>query len=366
MPPANIVSHPGRPYPIGATVDADGVNFSLYSHKATGVELLLFSKPDAAQPSKRFVLDPATNKSSNYWHIYVEGIGAGQLYGYRVHGENDPGKGLRFDPSKVLLDPYARAIVDDQYVRADAAVFGSSNMKTSMKCLVVDPEEYDWEGDEPLNHPLNDTIIYELHVRGFTMNPNSKVAREHRGTYAGVIEKIPHLKELGVNCVEIMPVFQFDKQAAPKGKTNYWGYEPVGFFAPHREYSSDKSLMGPLNEFRDMVKALHREGIGVILDVVFNHTAEDDDKGPTFLFKGIDNLTYYLLESSDRSKFVNNTGTGNTINANHSVVRRMIMDALKYWVGQMHVDGFRFDLASVLSRGEDGHPMENPPLLWSI
>ncbi len=366
MPRDTLVAHPGKPNPIGAHIEGNGVNFSLYSHKATGVELLLFSKANAAQPSRRFVLDPVINKSTNYWHIFIEGIGAGQLYAYQVHGENDPEKGLRFDPSKVLLDPYARAIIDDQYNRDNAKKFGESNMETSMKCVVTDPSDYDWEDDEPLNHPLNDTIIYELHVRGFTMDASSKVKKNQRGTYAGVIEKIPYLKELGINCVEIMPVFQFDRQAAPEGKVNYWGYQPVGFFAPHRAYSSDRSLLGPLNEFRDMVKAFHKEGIGVILDVVFNHTAEDNEDGPTFLFKGIDNLTYYLLDSSDKRRYKNDTGTGNTINANHSVVRRMIIDSLKYWVQEMHVDGFRFDLASVLSRGEDGHPMENPPLLWSV
>jgi len=356
----------GRPSPIGATVMEGGVNFSIYSHKATGVDLLLFDKPEAREPEQIFRLDPAENKSSNYWHILIYGISAGQLYAYRVHGEYDPPQGLRFDPSKVLLDPYARAIVDDHYKREDAKVYGESNLATCMKCVVSDSSDYDWEGDEPLNHPLNDTIIYEMHVRGFTMNPSSKVKEKLRGTYAGVIEKIPHLKRLGVNCVELMPVFQFDREAAPEGKVNYWGYQPVGFFAPHRAYSSDQSLLGPLNEFRDMVKALHQAGIGVILDVVFNHTAEDNEDGPTFLFKGIDNLTYYLLEPDDQTKFANNTGTGNTINANHSVVRRLIKDSLNYWVREMHVDGFRFDLASVLSRGEDGKPMENPPLLWSI
>ena len=222
-----------------------------------------------------------------------------------------------------------------------------------MKSVVVDPSAYDWEGDAPLKRPSARTIIYEMHVRGFTRHPSSGVAENKRGTYAGLIEKIPYLQQLGITAVELLPVFQFDPQDCPPGKINYWGYAPVSFFAPHQAYSSRQDPLGPVDEFRDMVKALHRAGIEVILDVVFNHTAEGDHRGPTLSFRGLDNNTYYILEQ-DRSRYANYTGTGNTLNANHPIVRRMIVDSLRYWVEEMHVDGFRFDLASILARDASG------------
>jgi glycogen operon protein len=234
-----------------------------------------------------------------------------------------------------------------------------------MKSVLVDPGEYDWEGDQPLNRPASRTVIYEMHVRGFTQHSNSGVADNLRGTYAGLIEKIPYLRELGITAVEFLPVFQFDPHDAPAGLVNYWGYSPVSFFAPHRAYSSRQDPLGPVDEFRDMVKALHRAGIEVILDVVFNHTAEGDHNGPTISFRGLDNSAYYLLER-DRSRYANYSGTGNTLNANHPIVRRMIVDSLRYWVQEMHVDGFRFDLASILSRDSFGQPMLEPPVLWDI
>jgi glycogen operon protein len=229
----------------------------------------------------------------------------------------------------------------------------------------VDPSDYDWEGDRPLRLPSSRTIIYELHVRGFTRHSNSGVHADRRGTYAGLIEKIPYLRELGITAVELLPVFQFDALDAPPGKTNYWGYAPVTFFAPHQAYTSRRDAMGPVHEFQDMVKALHRAGIEVILDVVFNHTAEGDERGPTLSLRGLDNNTYYILEH-DRSRYSNYTGTGNTLNANHPVVRRMIVDSLRYWVQAMHVDGFRFDLASILTRDANGQVMPSPPVLWDI
>jgi glycogen operon protein len=234
-----------------------------------------------------------------------------------------------------------------------------------MKSVVVDPCAYDWEGDTPLERPSSQTIVYEMHVRGFTQHPSSGVAEKIRGTYAGLIQKIPYLCELGITAVELLPVFQFDAQDAPRGRVNYWGYAPVSFFAPHRAYSSRQDPLGPVNEFRDMVKALHRAGLEVILDVVFNHTAEGDQRGPTLSFRGLDNDTYYILEQ-DRSRYANYSGTGNTLNANHPIVRRMIVDSLRYWVEEMHVDGFRFDLASILARDESGHLMSSPPVLWDI
>jgi glycogen operon protein len=234
-----------------------------------------------------------------------------------------------------------------------------------MKSVVVDPSTYDWENDAPLQRPSARTIIYEMHVRGFTQHPSSAVAETSRGTFAGLIEKIPYLRELGITAVELLPVFQFDAQDCPPGKVNYWGYQPVSFFAPHQAYSSRRDPLGPVDEFRDMVKALHRAGIEVILDVVYNHTAEGGHTGPTLCFRGVDNPTYYILDA-DKSRYADYTGCGNTLNANHSIVRRMIIDSLRYWVQQMHVDGFRFDLASVLSRDSSGQPLPNPPILWDI
>jgi len=234
-----------------------------------------------------------------------------------------------------------------------------------MKSVVADPAGYDWEGDRPLQRPASQTIIYEMHVRGFTRHASSGLPEEKRGTYAGLVEKIPYLKELGITAVELLPVFQFDAQDAPAGLVNYWGYAPVSFFAPHHGYSSRQEPLGPITEFRDMVKALHRAGIEVILDVVFNHTAEGDQDGPTLSFRGLENDTYYMLEK-DRARYSNYSGTGNTLNGNHPVVRRMILDSLRYWVEEMHVDGFRFDLASILDRDESGNLLPNPPVLWDI
>ena len=292
-------------------------------------------------------------------------MAAGQLYGYRVEGPWDPANGMRFDPTKVLLDPYGRGVaVPDGYGRVAAGEPGD-NSATAMKSVVVDPLAYDWEGDAPLRRPSAQTIVYEMHVRGFTRHPSSGVSEQSRGTFAGLIEKIPYLKQLGITAVELLPVFQFDAQDCPPGKVNYWGYAPVSFFAPHQAYSSRQDPLGPVDEFRDMVKALHRAGIEVILDVVFNHTAEGDQRGPTLCFRGLDNTAYYILEQ-DRSRYANYTGTGNTLNADHPIVRRMIVDSLRYWVETMHVDGFRFDLASVLARDASGQPLPNPPVLWDI
>jgi isoamylase len=230
---------------------------------------------------------------------------------------------------------------------------------------VADPRGYDWEGDIPLKRPFSRTVIYELHVAGFTRHPSSGVAAGKRGTYAGLVEKIPYLQELGVTAVELLPVFQFDPQDAPAGFTNYWGYSPVSFFAPHAAYSSRPDPLGPLDEFRDMIKAFHRAGIEVILDVVFNHTAEGDQRGPTLCYRGLANNFYYMLEP-DGETFANYSGCGNTFNANNPIVRRLIIDSLHHWVREMHVDGFRFDLASILARDEQGRPLEDPPLLWDI
>lgn len=355
----------GRSSPLGAVVTDGGVNFSLYSRAAAAVELLFFEREDDATPSRTLQLDPAANRTYHYWHVFVPDISPGQIYGYRVQGRAEPASGLRFDADKVLLDPYGRAVVvPPNYTRAAAGRPGD-NAAAAMKSVVVDPDAYDWEGDAPLKQPSARTIVYEMHVRGFTQHPSSGIAENLRGTYAGLIEKIPYLKQLGISAIELLPVFQFDAQDCPPGKVNYWGYAPVSFFSPHQAYSSRRDPLGPVNEFRDMVKALHRAGIEVILDVVFNHTAEGDESGPTICFRGIDNPTYYLLEEGG-ARYANYTGCGNTLNANHPIVRRMIVDSLRYWVEQMHVDGFRFDLASILSRDPSGHPLPNPPVLWDI
>jgi isoamylase len=355
----------GRSSPLGATVAPGGVNFSLYSRHASGVELLFFDREDDCRPARVIPIDAAANHTYHYWHVFVPGVTTGQLYAYRAHGPFDPANGLRFDAAKLLLDPYGRGVVVPKNYSRDAARVTGDNAATAIKSVVVDPDAYDWEGDTPLQRPSSRTIIYEMHVRGFTRHPSSGLSEATRGTYAGLIEKIPYLRELGITAVELMPVFQYDAHDAPPGLVNYWGYAPISFFAPHRGYSSSQDSLGPIDEFRDMVKALHRAGIEVILDVVFNHTAEGDDRGPTLSFRGLDNATYYILEQ-DRSRYANYSGTGNTLNANHPIVRRMIVDSLRYWVQAMHVDGFRFDLASILSRGESGNLMPSPPVLWDI
>lgn len=355
----------GRSSPLGATVLEGAVNFSLCSRGAAFVELLLFDGIDDPQPSRVVRLLPEANRSYHYWHTRVPGIGPGQLYGYRVAGAENPAPGHRFDPTKVLLDPYGRGVVVPRNYDREAAARTGDNAATAMKSVVVDPAAYDWEGDVPLGLPSARTVIYEMHVRGFTQHPNSGLSDGLRGTYVGLIEKIPYLQQLGITAVELLPVFQFDAQDCPPGKLNYWGYAPISFFAPHQAYSSRRDPLGPIDEFRDMVKALHRAGIEVILDVVFNHTAEGNHTGPTLCFRGIDNSAYYMLEGGG-TRYANYTGCGNTLNSNHPVVRRMIVDSLRYWVEQMHVDGFRFDLASILSRDASGHPLPNPPVLWDI
>ncbi len=355
----------GRSYPIGASVGDGGVNFCVYARHATQVDLLLFDQAADAQAVQTVTLSPQQNRTYDYWHVFVAGAKAGQLYGYRVTGPVKPAAGLRFDPEKLLVDPYALAVANtEKYDRGRASTAGI-NTAWAIKGVVVDPTDYDWEADTPLERPFVDSVIYEMHVAGFTRNPNSGVDPAKRGTYAGLIEKISYLVDLGIKTVELMPVQQFDPQAAPNG-VNYWGYQSIAWFAPHRAYSSQPDVLAPVREFRDLVKALHRADIEVILDVVFNHTAEGDKTGPTLSLRGFDNPTYYLLDPANRARYVDDTGCGNTVNGNEPVVRRMILDCLRYWVEHMHVDGFRFDLASSLSRGEDGQPLARPPMLLDI
>jgi glycogen operon protein len=356
---------PGRPYPIGPSFGPDGVNFSIYSRQATAIDLLLFDDVDDKRPSRIIPLDPHTHRTHHYWHVKVPGLASGQLYGYRASGPYDPARRQRFDGDKLLIDPYGRGVATgSNYDRRSAARPGS-NFGTAMKSVLIDTSSYDWEDDRPLERPYSETVIYEMHVGGFTRHPSSGLSDELRGTYRGVVEKIPYLVDLGVTAVELLPVFQFDEQDCPPGLSNYWGYSPVSFFAAHSGYSVAREPLAAVDEFRNMVKALHRAGIEVILDVVYNHTAEGDERGPTFCFRGLDDSTYYLYERH-ADTYSNFSGTGNALKSNHSIVRRLILDSVRYWVEEMHVDGFRFDLASVLARDESGEPTHSPPVIYAI
>jgi glycogen operon protein len=352
-------------YPLGPTLTPDGVNFSIFSAHATQVEVVFFDHAEAEQPERVVKLSPITNRTSHYWHIFLPGIVAGQLYGYRVDGPCEANDGNRFDFQKVLLDPYGKSVSVGQHYDRSSASHPGDNAGTSMKSVVTDSSTFDWQGDRPLKHPFRNTVIYEMHVAGFTRHPNSGVTEPNKGTYLGIIEKIPYLKCLGITAVELLPVFQFDTQGAPFGLTNYWGYGPVSFFAPHLGYCTSNDPLVCLDEFRTMVKELHRAGIEVLLDVVYNHTGEGDENGPTLCFRGLENSFYYILEKH-KARYANYTGAGNTLKANHSIVKRLILDSLRYWVAEMHVDGFRFDLASIFSRNESGKPMLNPPIVWEI
>jgi glycogen operon protein len=359
---------PGSAHPFGTTTYPDGVNFSLFSESATEVELLLFDRQAAVEPFQLVRLDPFQNKTFHFWHAFVRGCRPGIYYAFRVDGPADPSEGHRFNPNKVLIGPYARGICRDLWKRGDAAG-PEDNLATSMRCAVVDPADYDWEGDEPLNRPFHESIIYEVHVGGFTRSPSAGVRRP--GTFAGMIEKIPYLQALGITAVELLPVCEFDDSdlsLSPAGATlrNYWGYSTVGFFSPHSGYCVERNGLRHMNEFRDLVKALHKAGIEVILDVVFNHTDEGNELGPTQSFRGIDNRTFYLLDPSNPAVYMNYSGVGNTVNANHPLPQKFIVDCLRYWVQQMHVDGFRFDEGSILARGEDGAPLVHPPVIWQI
>ena len=357
----------GSPHPWGATPSPSGVNFSLASANATGVELLLFSAHDSLQPFQTIRFDPYVNKTFHIWHAFVPGLKTGAHYAYRVDGPSDSA-GQRFNRSKVLIDPYSRGNSDTLWDR-DRACTPDDNVSTSMRSIAIDPAGYDWEGDQPLNRPMAGTIIYEANVRGFTQSPTSEV--RHPGTFAGLVEKIPYLKDLGVTAVELLPVFDFDEKAVLKvvdGKPlrNFWGYSTIGYFAPHSSYCLESESGSHLREFRDLVKAMHKAGIEVILDVVFNHTDEGNELGPMYSFKGIDNRSYYLLVPWALQYYMDFSGCGNTFNCNHPLGQKLIVDCLRYWVRETHVDGFRFDEGSILSRGEDGAPVVHPPLVWQI
>ncbi len=360
-PPCSTTIWPGTPSPLGASWNGNGVNFALFSENATGVELCLFDSPGDVVERQRI---PLVERTNYVWHVYLPNVRPGQLYGYRVHGPYDPQHGHRFNPNKLLLDPYARAIAGDLtwsdslfgYIPGDPDADLSFNDKDSAasipKSVVVDTA-FEWGDDAPPRIPFHKTIIYELHTKGFTFK-HANVPPELRGTYAGLAHPaiIRYLQDLGVTAVELLPIHQFvtDRYLEDKGLTNYWGYNSIGYFAPDVRYSGTGVLGQQVTEFKDMVKAFHKAGIEVILDVVYNHTAEGSHLGPTLSFRGIDNASYYRLVADDRRYCMDFTGTGNTLNMMHPNVLRLIMDSLRYWIQDMHVDGFRFDLASALAR----------------
>ncbi len=371
MSPPRYATAPGRAHPLGAIPDSAGVNFSVFSRNATAVELLLFDEHDQGEPAQIIKFDPAANKTFFFWHVRVKGLKPGAHYAYRVDGPTGlHGQGFRYDPQKVLIDPYARGDTNTLWNRADACGPGN-NLATSMRSVVIDMSDYDWEEDRPLTRPINELVIYEMHVGGFTRHPSSSV--KHPGTFSAVVEKIPYLTELGITAVELLPVMEYDSKEVVRMKpdgsgplTNYWGYSTVSFFAPEPSYCVAPEQGAHVREFRDMVKALHRAGIAVIIDTVFNHTSEGNHLGPTINFKGFCNEIAYHLVPTDRQYYMDYSGCGNTVNCNHPIVQKFILECLEFWVTQMHVDGFRFDEGSILSRGEDGAPMAHPPVIWSI
>ena len=357
---------PGRRSPLGATWDGEGVNFAVFSENATAVEVCLF---DAENPTVETARARLREVTAHVWHGYVPGLEPGQLYGFRVDGEYAPERGLRFNPLKLLLDPYARAVAGK--VDWSQPVFGypvghpdgdlagrdeGDSAPGVPKGVVVDPS-YDWEGDRPLRTPWYRTVIYEAHVKGLTMR-HPEVPETLRGTYAGVAHPavVEHLKSIGVTALELLPVHDFvdDNFLLEKGLANYWGYSTLNFFSPDARYSGSGDRGGQVREFKDMVKALHRAGIEVILDVVYNHTAEGNHLGPTLSYKGIDNPTYYRLKDDEPRYYMDHTGTGNTVDTRHPQVLKLVNDSLRYWVQEMHVDGFRFDLAATLAREDRG------------
>lgn len=350
---------------LGSTIEKDGVNFAVWCPAASSIELLLFKHLEDDDPDI-VTLDAAIFKSVYYWHVHVKGLKAGQIYAWRVKSAVRAYKSAQnhVETGKVLLDPYARRVLFPKCYRRFQNADERTNLRCAAKSVVIDMTDYDWGLDTSPRHALNKTVIYEMHVKGFTADPSSGVAPDIRGTYRGLIEKIPYLVDLGVTAVELLPVFQFDTEDALPGKKNYWGYSPMAFFAPHEAYSSDKSVMGPINEFRDMVRELHKNGLEVILDVVYNHTSEGDQNGPTYCFKGFDKQNYYIMDAMGH--YGNYSGCGNTFNGTKSVVRNLILESLIFWVEQMHVDGFRFDLASILARDGSGMPIANSPTLLDI
>ena len=373
----------GNPLPIGGAQEQGwGVNFVLFSRHATAVRLEFYQHPEDFSPTRIIRFDPVRHRTGDIWHVWVRGISAGQLYGYRVEGPYLPEEGHRFNPQKLLLDPYARAIAgvkdwdfsaahgyDSSSRLTDLSVSTVDNAGTTPKCIVTH-DDFDWGTDTPLKHSASEAVVYELHVRGFTIHPNSGVT--HPGTFAGLIERIPYFQDLGVTAIELMPVLEFNENESQllnpitgEKLKNYWGYNPVAFFAPKQSYCIGRPHGQHIQEFREMVKTFHSAGIEVFLDIVLNHTAENDELGPTISLRGLENSIFYMLQEN-RRYYRDFTGVGNTLNANHPVVRELVTSVLRYWVMQMHVDGFRFDLASVLGRDEQGNILRDAPLLEDV
>jgi isoamylase len=365
---ALYATRPGSRLPPGALVHADGVNFSLFSRHATRVELLLFEAADSPQPFQTVVLDPDTNRSYFSWYVFVQGLGPGAHYAWRLGGPSDTAAtGARFNARKTLVDPWARAVTHALWDRGRAAD-PADDTPSGIRGVVCD-SHFDWSGERPIAPGLEGAVIYEMHVGGFTRHPSAGVAAP--GTFSALTERIPYLKELGVTHVELLPVMAFDEQSVPaavaaRGLRNYWGYNTHSFWSPHPAYCVSPERANGVAEFKHMVRALHNAGIGIILDVVFNHTAEGGADGPWMNFRGMLNEIFYHLDPSDRRRYLDFTGCGNTVNCNHPLIIAYIVRCLEYWVDEMHVDGFRFDLASVFARGDLGAPLANPPLPWVI
>jgi glycogen operon protein len=350
--------HFTHPMPYGAVVQPGGVQFVIFSRSATAMRVLLYDRVSDREPAEIIEFDRETDRWGDIWSVFVPGIGPKQLYHLQADGPFDPEHGQRFDGRARLIDPYARALAGD-FLPADDGLIRPP------KCVVVD-DNFDWQGDRHLRRNLSESIIYEMHVRGFTRSDSSEVALP--GTYLGVIEKIPYLKSLGVTAVELMPVHEFPINGwhgEQRERHNYWGYDSMAFFSPHRGYAASSEPGAQVVEFKQMVRALHQAGIEVILDVVFNHTCEGNEMGPTLSFKGLENRVYYMLERGGRY-YRNYSGCGNTVNGNHPIVREMIFLCLRHWVLNYHIDGFRFDLASILSRNRNGDLVPNPPLVEAI
>ncbi|MBV8147178.1 MAG: glycogen debranching enzyme, partial [Gammaproteobacteria bacterium] len=357
----------GSRYPPGATFTPEGVNFSISSPGATGAELLLYETADSPRPFAVVALDPERNRTHLAWHVFVEGLAPGTHYCWRLDGPSDRSAGACFNPRKELVDPRARGVTDAVWSRERATDPGDAGA-CGLRSVVCDLS-FHWAGERPIARGLEGAVIYELHVGGFTRHASAAVAAP--GTFGALAQKIPYLQRLGITHVELMPVMGFDEQSVPsavaaRGLRNYWGYNTHSFWSPHPRYAGAPEQGRAAAEFKELVRALHAAGIGVILDVVFNHTAEGGSDGPWINFRGIANEVFYLLHPQDRSRYLDFTGCGNTVNCNHPVVTSFIVQCLEYWVEEMHVDGFRFDLAGVFTRGEGGAVLSAPPLPWSI